>query len=251
MSMWVVFGLFAAGFAGGFVDAIAGGGGLITVPALLAAGFPPQVALGTNKFQSCFGTAVAVWRYGKAGMLRTRGIWVGAVAALLAGAGGAAVVGAIDPGVLKLVVPWLLAGVAVYTALNRKFGVVEGRERMSPRVFALVFGLGIGFYDGFFGPGTGSFWTVALVGLLGLDLARATGYTKVVNLASNLGALGIFLMAGSVNFFAGGVMVAGHLLGARLGSGMVIRGGAAFIRPVFLTVVALMTAKLIWEAWWG
>lgn len=112
-----------------------------------------------------------------------------------------------------------------------------------------MFGLGLGFYDGFFGPGTGSFWTVALVGLLGLDLARATGYTKVVNLASNLGALGVFLVAGSVHFLAGGVMVAGQLLGARLGSGMVIRRGAAFIRPVFLTVVGVMTLKLLVDAW--
>jgi uncharacterized membrane protein YfcA len=249
MSPWVLGGLFLAGFAGGFVDAIAGGGGLITVPALLAAGVPPQVALGTNKFQSCFGTALAVWRYGNAGLLRTRGVWLGAVAAMLAGAGGAAVVGMLAPDVLRLWVPWLLAAVAVYTALNRKFGLVEGRERMSPPGFAVLFGLGLGFYDGFFGPGTGSFWTVALVGLLGLDLARATGYTKVVNLASNLGALGVFLMAGSVHFLAGGVMVAGQLLGARLGSGMVIRRGAAFIRPVFLTVVGVMTLKLLVDAW--
>jgi uncharacterized protein len=249
MSPWVLGGLFLAGFAGGFVDAIAGGGGLITVPALLAAGVPPQVALGTNKFQSCFGTALAVWRYGNAGLLRTRGVWLGAVAAMLAGAGGAAVVGMLAPDVLRKWVPWLLAAVAVYAALNRKFGLVEGRERVSPTGFAVLFGLGLGFYDGFFGPGTGSFWTVALVGLLGLDLARATGYTKVVNLASNLGALGVFLVAGSVHFLAGGVMVAGQLLGARLGSGMVIRRGAAFIRPVFLTVVGVMTLKLLVDAW--
>jgi uncharacterized membrane protein YfcA len=249
MSPWVLCALFLAGFAGGFVDAIAGGGGLITVPALLAAGLPPQVALGTNKFQSCFGTAMAVWRYAKAGLMKTRGIGLAVALSFLAGAAGAAVVGRLDPALLQRWVPWLLAAVAVYTALNRKFGLQDSRERVSPVMFAILFGVGIGFYDGFFGPGTGSFWTVALVGLLGLDLARATGYTKAVNLASNLGALGIFLGAGSVNFVAGGVMICGQLLGARLGSGMVIRKGAPLIRPIFLAVVITMTAKLIWDAW--
>jgi uncharacterized protein len=249
MPPWVLCALFVAGFAGGFVDAIAGGGGLITVPALLAAGLPPQMALGTNKFQSCFGTAMAVWRYGRAGMLKTAGIGLAVVLSLVAGAAGAAVVGRMDPAVLQRWVPWLLAAVVVYTALNRRFGLQAGRERVPPVMFAIAFGVGIGFYDGFFGPGTGSFWTVALVGLLGLDLARATGYTKAVNLASNLGALGIFLAAGSVNFVAGGVMIGGQLLGARLGSGMVIRKGAPLIRPIFLTVVVAMTAKLILDAW--
>jgi uncharacterized membrane protein YfcA len=243
--------LFLAGFAGGFIDAIAGGGGLITVPALLAAGVPPQVALGTNKFQSTFGTTIAVWRYARAGLMKTPWLWLAVILSGLASMGGAIAVSVLSKDLLKQLIPWMLAAVAVYTALNRRFGIHTGPRRMPWLTFAILFGIALGFYDGFFGPGTGSFWTVALVALLGLDLRSATGYTKAANLASNVGALVIFLVNGSVHFAAGGAMIAGQLLGARLGSGLVIRSGAAFIRPVFLTVVFAMTLKLLWDAWKG
>ena len=241
--------LLLAGFAGGFIDAVAGGGGLITVPALLATGMPPQMALGTNKLQSTFGTSMAVWRYARAGLMKTPGLKLAVVLSFLASVGGAHAVSVLSKDLLKQLIPWLLAAVAVYTAMNRKFGVKTGERRMSAVGFAIIFGLALGFYDGFFGPGTGSFWTLGAVALLGLDLKGATGYTKAANLASNLGALGIFLANGSVHFAAAAAMIAGQLLGARLGSGMVIRKGAGFIRPVFLTVVFAMTVKLLWDAW--
>lgn len=241
--------LLLAGFAGGFIDAIAGGGGLITVPALLAAGLPPQLALGTNKLQSACGTGFAVWRYARAGMLVTSGLRLAAGLALLGGMAGALAVSVMSRDLLRVLIPWLLAAVAVYTALNRRFGLEPGHRRLSPVGFAVGFGLVLGFYDGFFGPGTGSFWTLALVALLGLELREATGYTKAVNLASNLGSLGIFLAFGSVHFVAAGAMIAGQLLGARLGSGLVIRRGSGLIRPVFLTVVFTLALKLLWDAW--
>ncbi|MCE9518480.1 MAG: TSUP family transporter, partial [Verrucomicrobia bacterium] len=134
------------------------------------------------------------------------------------------------------------------TALNPRFGLHAGRTRFAPVAFALIFGSALGFYDGFFGPGAGSFWTVGCVTLLGLDLRHATGYTKAANLASNLGSLVIFLLCQSVNFTAGAVMIAGQLIGAQLGSGFVIQHGAKFIRPVFLSVVFALTMKLIWDA---
>lgn len=238
-----------AGFAGGLIDAIAGGGGLITVPALLAAGLPPQTALGTNKLQSACGTTLAVRRYAGAGLLTTPHLGLAATCAALGGAAGAWTVGRTHPDLLRQIIPWLLAGVAVYTALNRRFGATAGLAKLSPLVFAIPAGLSLGFYDGFFGPGTGSFWTVALVGLLGLDLRHATGYTKAVNLASNLGALACFLAAGSVHLLAAGFMIAGQLAGARLGSGLVIRDGLKIIRPVFLAVVLALTVKLMLDAW--
>jgi uncharacterized membrane protein YfcA len=241
--------LFFAGLAGGFIDAIAGGGGLITVPALLACGLPPQVALGTNKFQSSIGTSITVWRYARAGLMHTPWLWLAAVCSLLAGAGGALAVTVMSKDLLKQIIPWMLAMVALYTALNRRFGLHPGRTILSPVVFAIFFGILMGFYDGFFGPGVGSFWAVALVSLLGLDLRHATGYTKAANLASVTGALIVFLANHSVHFAAGGAMIAGQLFGARLGSGLVVRRGAAFIRPVFLAVVFTMTAKLLWDAW--
>lgn len=251
MTLLVLAILFLAGLFGGFIDAIAGGGGLITVPALLAVGLPPAVALGTNKFQSSFGTALAVARYARAGLLRTSCLGLAVVASFLASVAGALMLTRTDPELLRRIIPWLLAAVAVHTALNRHFGLRQTRARLDPLRFALFFGLGLGFYDGMFGPGTGSFWTVALVTLLGLELRDATGYTKAVNLASNLGALGFFLWHGAVHFPAGAVMVAGQLLGARLGSGLVVRRGSAFIRPIFLAVVFALTLRLLWQAWAG
>ena len=163
--------------------------------------------------------------------------------------GGALAVSYLNKDLLKKLIPWLLAAVAVYTALNRHFGIKPGKKWLPAALFAVLFGIALGFYDGFFGPGTGSFWTIGLVGLLGLDLRHATGYTKAVNLASNLGSLGVFLALGSVHFSVAAVMIAGQIIGARLGSGLVIRKGASFIRPVFLCVVAAMTLKLMWDAW--
>jgi uncharacterized membrane protein YfcA len=240
--------LFLAGFGGGFIDAIAGGGGLITVPALLAAGLPPQIALGTNKLQSSCGTALTVVRYARAGLMEAPWLWLAATFSFLASMGGAYAVSVLSKDLLRQMIPWMLASVAVYTALNRRFGIHPGKRWISPLVFASAFGITLGFYDGFFGPGTGSFWTIGLVALLGMDLRHATGYTKAVNLASNLGSLGVFLVMGSVHVPAAGAMIAGQVVGARLGSGLVVRKGAAFIRPVFLSVVFAMTLKLMWDA---
>ncbi len=240
--------LFLAGFSGGFIDAVAGGGGLITMPALLACGLPPQMALGTNKLQSSCGTALAVWRYASAGLMRTPSLWLAVAAAFLASAGGALAVSALDKALLQKLMPWMLAAVAVYTALHPRFGLHEGTQKMGWVPFAAVFGIALGFYDGFFGPGTGTFWTVACVVLLGLDLRRATAYTKAANLASNLGSLVIFFTNGSVHFIAAGAMITGQLIGAQAGSGFVIKHGAKFIRPVFLTMVFALTLKLIWDA---
>ena len=242
--------LFCAAFAGGLVDAIAGGGGLITVPALMAVGLPPHLALGTNKLQSSCGTSVAVWHYAKAGLIRTPGVWLAVVCAAIAGAAGAFAVGLVGRELLRQIVPGLLAAVAVYTACNRRFGLEPGKQRLAGWQVAVGFGVLLGCYDGFFGPGTGSFWMLALVTLLGLDLARATGYTKAANLASNLGSLAVFLTVGAVHYGAAAVMIAGQLLGARIGSGLVIANGAKVVRPVFLTVVIALTVKLMLDAWW-
>ncbi|MCX6875576.1 MAG: TSUP family transporter [Verrucomicrobia bacterium] len=241
--------LLVAGFCGGFIDAIAGGGGLITVPALLAVGLPPQVALGTNKLQSACGTGLALWHYAKAGLARTPWLRLAVLLSFVASMGGAYAVSVLDRELLRLIIPWMLAAVAIYTACNRRFGLHPGTAKLPLAGFAAMFGLGLGFYDGFFGPGTGSFWMLALVLLAGLELRGATGYTKAANLASNLGSLTVFLTMGSVNFVAAGAMIVGQLLGARLGSGLVIRKGAGLIRPVFLAIVFAMTLKLLWDAW--
>jgi uncharacterized membrane protein YfcA len=116
-------------------------------------------------------------------------------------------------------------------------------------IFAGVFGLLLGFYDGFFGPGTGSFWTIACLIGMGWNLLAATAYTKAMNLSSNLASLAFFLITGHVRFGVGGVMAVGQMMGARLGAGVAVKGGARFIRPIFLTMVTLLAVKLLRDGW--
>lgn len=239
--------LFLAAVAAGFIDAIAGGGGLIAVPVLMSAGLPPQVVLGTNKFQSSCGTIIAVIRYARAGLVHWREVWLAALVTFVSATAGAYVVTQVSNEVLKAGVPWLLLCVAVYALLSPRLGIERREPRLSPAVFACLAGSVLGFYDGFFGPGTGAFWTLALLTLAGSELTRATAYTKVVNLASNLAAVVIFVAAGKVRYDFAGIMIAGQLIGAQAGSGMVLRHGAPFVRAVFLLVVFSLTAKLLWD----
>jgi len=240
--------LFLAGMVAGWVDAIAGGGGLLTVPTLLWAGLPVPLALGTNKLQSSCGTALATWRYARAGLLKLPAVRIGVVATLVGACFGVACVKLIDPAQLRRVLPFLLVAVALYFWLKPDLGSQSRPARLAPLVFAIIGGLGLGFYDGFFGPGTGSFWMVACVGLLGLDLRQATGWTKAMNLSSNLASLALFIGLGSVHWPSGLTMAAGQLIGARVGSGMVLTRGRSLIRPVFLSVVLVLAAKLAYDS---
>ena len=239
--------LFIAGLSAGFVDAVAGGGGLITVPALLWAGLPVQWALGTNKMQSSCGTVIAVVRYARAGLVAWKEVRLAIAITFVAALLGTWAVGSLSKDLLKMIVPWLLLAVAVYALLSPRLGFERHEAKLSATAFAATAGSAIGFYDGFFGPGTGSFWTISLLTLRGMELTRATAYTKVVNLASNVASLLVFWHAGTVNVSIGLVMIGGQLIGARLGSSMVLKHGAVFVRRVFLAVVFALTAKLLWD----
>jgi uncharacterized protein len=239
--------LFGAGLFAGFVDAMAGGGGLITVPALLSAGLSPQVALGTNKMQAACGTGLAVFRFARAGLLRWREVRFAVPVTLAAAVLGTLAVASLNPDFLRSMIPWMLLAVGLYTLASPRLGSERQPQRMRPGPFFFIFGSLLGFYDGFFGPGTGSFWTLALVLWLGLDLRQATAQTKALNLASNVGSLAVFLSAGQVRLDVGGVMIAGQLLGAWLGSHLIITRGVRFIRLVFLTAVFALTLKLLWK----
>ncbi len=242
--------LFLTGLAAGFVDSIAGGGGLITVPVLLNLGLPPAFALGTNKLQATFGSGSATWHYAAARIVSfadcKRCFWFTLCGAAL----GALVVQRIDPSFLRRLIPVLLLLVAVYTALNPRLGHQDLHPRIGRAAFDLAAGSLLGFYDGFFGPGTGTFWTMAYMLGLGFNMTKATGYTKVMNFASNLSSLALFLIGAKVYFAAGLIMGVGQLLGARLGARMVIARGTKFIRPIFLVVVLALTLKLLYENFW-
>ena len=238
--------LFGAAFVAGLVDAIAGGGGLITVPVLMGIGLPPQVALGTNKLQASFGSGSAMLHFVRAGTVKMSDCWAGIIWTAVGAALGVWGVQLLDATVLKQLIPWLLAVIAIYTLLSPSLGAEDSHARMKSGLFYLLFGLSIGFYDGFFGPGTGSFWTMALMMLLGYSMMRATATTKVMNFTSNFVALIFFLAVGQVRFTEGIVMGVGQFLGARVGSRLVIKRGTAFIRPVFITMVLALVGRLIY-----
>ena len=247
--MWQLPWLFGTGLVAGFVDSVAGGGGLITIPVLLNLGLDPQHALGTNKLQATFGSGSASWHYARAGAVAPRECAPGFAFSLAGAALGALAVQRVAPLLLKRAIPLLLLAVALYILLKPRLGYEDLRPRMPRRRFDLLFGLGIGFYDGFFGPGTGTFWAMAYVLGLGFNLTRATGHTKVMNFASNLSSLAFFLLGRNVLFGAGLSMGLGQLLGARLGARMVIAKGARFIRPIFISMVLALTLKLLYDAY--
>jgi hypothetical protein len=231
----------------GLIDAIAGGGGLITIPVLLGIGLPPQFALGTNKLQTTFGSASAMAHFVRAGTVNIRE----ALAGILWTAGGA-VLGAytvqqVDPGFLKRFIPFLLLAILCYTLFTPKLGAEEVHPRLPRGIFYCSFGLLLGFYDGFLGPGTGSFWVVALMLGLGFDMRKGTGYTKLFNCVSNIVALAVFVAGGHVLLWAGLVMGGGEALGARVGARLVIRKGTGIVRPVFICSVLAVTARLFYD----
>ena len=238
--------LFVVGLVAGAVDAVAGGGGLITVPALLNLGLPVPLALGTNKFQSSFGSVSASWHFVRRGAVDLRACRLGILMTLVGALLGAFTVQQIDAGLLRRVVPWLLAAILLYTLLRPAVGAHDGPPKVRATPFFVSFGLSLGFYDGFFGPGTGSFWAISLVLLLGQNFTRATATAKVMNATSNLAALALFAAAGLIHLGAGLTMAAGQVVGGRLGAGLVVTRGARFIRPVFLTMVTITLARLLW-----
>jgi uncharacterized protein len=236
-----------AGFSAGFVDSIAGGGGVISLPALLAVGVPPHLALGTNKLQASLGTSFAAANYARRGQVDRAQLLPG-VGCTAAGALAGAMLAVRLPSTwLGHVVPWLLLAILVYAVRSPELGDAPRRARMTIATFSVVFGLSLGFYDGFFGPGTGSFWTLAFLGLLGLALPRATAQTKVMNLTSNVVALAWFGVHGEVLWRLGLGIGAANVAGALAGSSLAIGRGARFIRVFFLVAVAATLLRLIWQ----
>lgn len=236
--------LWCAGLIAGFVDSIAGGGGIISLPALLAAGLPPHLALGTNKLQGTFGSLTAAVNYSRKGLVNLREIPSGMIYTALGALGGTVTVQVLPAQFLQHIILLLLAGVFLYTLFSPDLGKLDRRPSVTAPVFFGCAGLALGFYDGFFGPGTGSFWTIALVLGLGLNLKKATAHTKIFNFTSNVVALGAFFAGHNVVISAGLLMGAGQMLGAFLGSRLVIQRGTGFVRLFFLVVVAATILKL-------
>ena len=243
---WVYPVLTAVAVLTGFIDAIAGGGGLIMMPALLFAGVPPLNALATNKLQSMFGTATAFANYARKGLVDWRSNWLSVAAIFIAAGAGVIVVQSVGSKALALVIPLLLMAVALYVLISPRMSDEDAHERVSARGYSPIGAL-IGFYDGFFGPGTGSFFTTSLVALLGLGLTRATALTKLFNLTSNVAAVLLFALAGQMLWLLGLCMAAGAMLGGWIGSHTAMRFGAGIIRPLLVFLSLALTARLLWS----
>ncbi len=246
ISLTVFILLFLGGLFAGFVDSIAGGGGLIALPVILSLGLPPRLALGTNKLQGCFGTASASYNYVRKGKVGLRESAVGIAFTFVGAALGTWTIQQIDADFLEYIIPALLLGIFLYTLFSPKLGEVEQAAKISPTPFFALFGLGLGFYDGFFGPGTGSFWMAALLILGGFNMTKAAGLTRIMNFTSNIVAVCLFALGGNILYSAGICMALGQVLGARLGSNLAIQRGVRFIRPIFLTVVFFTLLKILY-----
>nr|WP_113865056.1 sulfite exporter TauE/SafE family protein [Brenneria salicis]NMN91024.1 hypothetical protein [Brenneria salicis ATCC 15712 = DSM 30166]RBP66518.1 hypothetical protein DES54_10347 [Brenneria salicis ATCC 15712 = DSM 30166]RLM32031.1 hypothetical protein BHG07_02755 [Brenneria salicis ATCC 15712 = DSM 30166] len=240
--------LFFVGTLAGFIDSIAGGGGLLTIPALLAAGLSPAQALATNKLQGVGGSLSASLYF-----IRRRAVNLGElklpIMLTFAGATfGAWFIQQINTDFLRQLLPVLLIAIGLYFLLSPKIGEEDRQRRLSVLPFALIAGGCIGFYDGFFGPGAGSIYALAFVTLSGFNLAKATASAKILNFTSNFGGLLFFILGGKVVWGVGAVMLIGQILGARLGAKMVMNKGQKLIRPMLVMVSAVMSGKLIYDS---
>ena len=242
--------LFAVAFVAAFIDAIAGGGGLITIPALLMVGMPPAMALGTNKLQA-FGGSLSASLYflrKKAVNLREFGfilfmIFIGSVIGTL-------LIQSIDSSLVKKGLPFLILAIGLYFLFTPKLGENDKKQRLSYPIFALSLGITLGFYDGFFGPGTGSLMNLACVLLLGFKLSKATAHAIVMNLTSNIASVIFFLIGGHIAWTVGFVMMAGSLIGANFGAKMVMSKGKRLIRPMVVAMSFIMTVKMAYDQGW-
>lgn len=237
----------------GAMDAIAGGGGLITVPALLAAGLPPHAAIATNKGQSTFGSFAAVTRYGHAGLIDRATARFAFPLAVLGSAAGASLALWVPAEILRPIILALLIGAAAVVAASRP-RAEDGSERPVRRHAALAIAaaaLLIGAYDGFFGPGTGTFLIAFYVGWLGLSLSRATADAKVVNFAANAAAMAVFASRGAILWRVALPMAGAQLVGGFLGAHVAVRRGERLIRGVVLIVVLALVVKIARDIYLG
>ena len=236
-------------FLGGLIDAVAGGGGLITLPAYLLAGLPAHIASGTNKCGNAFGTFLSTGRFLKRGDVHIPSAVAGAIGALAGAWVGARLNLIVPEQILYYIMLAVVPVMAVFLVLKRDFGQEDRSQelgRLQLLAMALGIGLVIGGYDGFFGPGAGTFLMLAFTGLCRFDLLTASGNTKVANSASNLASLVTFAAAGKVMWSVSIPAALCGIAGNYIGSSLALKGGAKVIRPMFFVVRALLLARLIY-----
>ncbi|MFK0087978.1 TSUP family transporter [Pseudomonas sp. NPDC090755] len=243
--------LAAVAFVAGFIDAIAGGGGLLTTPALLTAGMPPHLVLGTNKLSSTFGSATAGFTYYRRKLFHPTQ-WRHALFGTFVGALLGAVIAHYLPAEwLNKMLPVIVFLCGVYLLFGGTPKAPLDADVPVKKKWQLPQGLTLGFYDGVAGPGTGAFWTVSTLLLYPIDLVKASGVARSMNFVSNAAALSVFIFSGQVDWLVGLSMGSALMVGAFFGARTAISGGSKFIRPVFITVVLALTVRLAWQHWFG
>ena len=245
ISLALLLSLFLVGLLAGAIDTVAGGGGLLTLPALLTAGLPPHVALGTAKAQSVCGITMAASTFWRRGEVVLPEIAAAMGWSFLGSMMGTLLIAHLEVSFLRNLVVVMLIAIALYTSFS-KIGQLDARPPRLKRVwFDVAFGGVIGFYDGFFGPGTGSFWIIAFCAVQGFTLRRASIEAKFVNLASNFGSFLVFFVSGHIAWGIVLAMGSGQLIGARIGALFVLRQGAKIIRPILVVMSLALTVRLV------
>ncbi|MDU5729987.1 MAG: sulfite exporter TauE/SafE family protein [Citrobacter freundii] len=225
--------LFFVAMLAGFIDSLAGGGGLLTIPALMAAGMPPAQALATNKLQACGGSISSSLYFIRRGVVNLADQKLNIFMTFVGSMSGALLVQHVQSDVLRQILPVLVICIGLYFLLMPKVGEEDRQRRLHGLPFALVAGGCVGFYDGFFGPAAGSFYALAFVMLCGYNLAKSTAHA--------------FALGGKVIWATGFVMLIGQFIGARMGSRLVLSKGQKLIRPMIVIVSAVMSAKLLYD----
>lgn len=236
----------------GIIDTLAGGGGLLTLPALLIAGVPPHMALGTNRLQASIGELTAAHHFYQKGVFDIEHMPLGILFTAIGAISGTALVYLLPKELLEKLLPILMILITLYSIFSkslRRHHTVQAL--MSSPLFMLSMGLLIGFYNGFFGPGTGSIWILAFVILLGSNIQQGSIHAKPLNLTGNLVSVALFAWLGEINWLLGLLMGTGQIFGAMIGSHLVLSKGTNLIRPVFIVIMISMTASLIWQHYPG
>lgn len=237
--------LSAVALLAGFIDAIAGGGGLLTIPALMLVGINPVQAIATNKLQACFGSFTATRFFIKAGLVKPHEKWPSIVMVGLGAAAGALLIQWFDTDLLMVIMPYALIIIAFYLLLARNYGKSSHKPKLSKAVFNSTAIPAVGLYDGFFGPGTGTFFTLGYCQLRGKNMLDATAHAKLMNFTTNIVSLTVFVLSGQIVWVVGLSMAVGQAIGARLGAATALKQGAGFIRLMTVVICVAISVSLL------
>ncbi len=241
--------LLLAGVGAGFIDSTVGGGGLVALPVMMALNIPPHNIIATNKVHAAVGTSFSLYRFHKKGMLDISKFFPGAfILTLVFSFLGAVVIRFTADTIIYKMIPIIMVAILIYKILFFNHGVEETNKHLiKPALFIAIFSPLIGFYDGFFGPGTGMLWIFALVTFLGQNMLQASGTTKLLNVASNIGAIILFIPTGLILYKVGFIMALGQIAGSWFGVHLSVKKGTKFINMIFISVMSVLVIRLFWK----